>query len=548
MNQSDIILTVISIIGSLSSITSLLISMQKSKKKSEIQEDSQSKPNRWPIVTILLATMVSFCMLIIWIIFYSGVNAGWGVLATFVVSFISLIIYAIKANQSLDSYYVLPPQSLWQVLFNKIPSHIQNTNQLVFKFIVLKMEDSDEVNEAGQKIKEDYRDRQDFQVDVHFYHEETKLEVTADYCGVIFIVGEQCFNRQKEVLKCMDEYSKQLALPIAYIRVGDNHYRLSKYHRISARYLDKNCANHLIMRSYRRSEHWIRLSQLSHTALWTLITLAVLSFGAFVMVSSSWHEQKKNLDEAKREISILDSNLRLFGNNRNVIHLSNTYDKRMLPDTISIDSLQNDVDFKYFVEGFAMYFFDEVKPKKILLWMRNSGDNELKCVYDSNNNGELKRNKDKGEDTMIGGIANHKGTFVLWPGCKNNDSIWRDPNKNKMAWFNEDNGAFSESILVKDSGRNVKLKLIKSQKQDPIFLTWSINKEKNHNDDDLALYGFSFDGRLAIELDFDYNKLNTNEDLRVYIQNLVFRNSVRKFLACMTSYIDCWDQSKKKKS
>lgn len=59
---------------------------------------------------------------------------------------------------------------------------------------------------------------------------------------------------------------------------------------------------------------------------------------------------------------------------------------------------------------------------------------------------------------------------------------------------------------------------------------------KDQNEDKIALFGFSYDGRLVIELDFDYTELNKTSK-KVYIQNLLFRNTVRKFTVCITSYL-----------
>lgn len=225
----------------------------------------------------------------------------------------------------------------------------------------------------------------------------------------------------------------------------------------------------------------------------------------------------------------------MFGADRKEIHLSNTYEKVVLPESLDISELQQSRAFQDFVNGIAMYFFDEVKPSKILLWLRNSPEDELECVFDSK--GTPDSNKPKGDISMIGGIAKHKNIFVLWPGCLNGNQVWFSADKNKMAWFNDENGAFVVSELIREKGRNVGIHLKQTIDSKDYDLLWQNNNQKDQSEDKLALFGFSYDGRLAIELDFDYIELNKTSK-RVYIQNLVFRNTVRKFSVCITSYLN----------
>lgn len=538
----------VSIIGTLSSVASLVIGLMFANNSNKaflnrtnnephnaaVEKKQYAGPRKWPIVIIVLVTMLSFFGLLHAVI-NTPKKIEWGLIVTFVVSVFSLVIYAVKAYQSFDNYYILPPQRLWQTLFNKIPNHIKNTNQLVFRFLVLKMDNSEEVDKAGQKIERNYQNREDFQVDVKLYDDNTNPDDAENYCGIIFIVGKECFDRLREVQSVMDKYSEQLVLPIAYIRVGDNHLHISKYHRISESYLDKNCANHLIMRSYRRSAHWIMLSRYGHRAFWAVSCLALALLMIFSFTARKYVVQCKTIEKDEKRISSLQDSLLMFGSDRSEIHLSNTYEKPVLPKHIDIKELQQNKAFQNFVNDIAVYFFDEVKPSKILLWLRNDTKDELECVFDSN--GDPTVNETKGDDSMIGGIAAHKNVFVLWPGCLNKDTVWFNENTNKMAWFNDENGAFAVSKLIRENGYNTAIHLKRTKDSEGYNLRWLKNEQKNQSEDNIALYGFSYDGRLAIELDFNYAELN-KKSKRVYIQNLVFRNTVRKFSVCITSYLN----------
>lgn len=538
----------VSIIGTLSSVASLVIGLMSANNSNKaflnrtnnephnaaVEKKQYAGPRKWPIVIIVLVTMLSFFGLLHAVI-NTPKKIELGLIVTFVVSVVSLVIYAVKAYQSFDNYYILPPQRLWQTLFNKIPNHIKNTNQLVFRFLVLKMDNSEEVDKAGQKIERNYQNREDFQVDVKLYDDNTNPDDAENYCGIIFIVGKECFDRLREVQSVMDKYSKQLVLPIAYIRVGDNHLHISKYHRISESYLDKNCANHLIMRSYRRSAHWIMLSRYGHRAFWAVSCLALALLMVFSFTARKYVIQCDTIEKDEKRINSLQDSLMIFGADRSEIHLSNTYEKTALPKDIDIRELQQNKAFQNFVNDIAVYFFDEVKPSKILLWLRNDTKDELECVFDSN--GDPTVNETKGDDSMIGGIAAHKNVFVLWPGCLNKDTVWFNENTNKMAWFNDENGAFAVSKLIRENGYNTAIHLKRTKDSEGYNLRWLKNEQKNQSEDNIALYGFSYDGRLAIELDFNYAELN-KKSKRVYIQNLVFRNTVRKFSVCITSYLN----------
>ena len=293
------------------------------------------------------------------------------------------------------------------------------------------------------------------------------------------------------------------------------------------------------MRSYRRSEYWIRLSRMSYAALWAALFTALVFFITSLLLGRRVIEQNDVIQTHVVQIREMKDWQKAFGFNRDVIHLPNSYLDTRLPSYVDINLLREDKGFKDFIDGFSMYMFGEVMPAKLLLWLRNDLKDSLKCVYDSKGNPE--KNGPKNGETMIGGIADHEGTFVLWPGSMNIDSVWLDQ-KTVMAWYNDDHGDFHLSKLFREGQRNVCLKL-RRKASDLIDTTlkWQINNDRDHEEKDLALFGFSYDGRLAIELDYNYQDIN-DENKRVYIQNLVFRNTVRKFSACVTSYIS----SKKK--
>lgn len=550
-----------SIAGSVSSILSLcftLVQIAKSRGGSELSRKGLSVgtekndstvyiPKKWPIVTIVSMVIV-FGVASVFAFISTKPESKLAFLAfiiCFSISLIAFFVYAYFAAKSFDGSYVLPPVKFWQVVFNKIPSFIKGANQLEFKFLVLKMEDSEAVNDVADRIVKDYENRPGFDVVVNTY-DSNKNDYTDEYCGVIFIVGEQCADRLESVLKVMDEYSLHLQLPIAYIRVGENHYKFEKYYRISSTYIDRNCASHLIMRSYRRSERWIRLSRYSHVAFILLSVLLLCLSLALVGLLKSGVNYRQGISKLNHIISQKDSVIREneiryrgFGINRDLIHLDNTYNVS-LPDYVDIESLKTNELFKVFNDRFVMYYFSEARPNDVTLWLRNSTstNDELVCIYNHNN----KVCENKGFNTMIGGITNLADpTFVLWPGRNNALEKWRDSTA-VMAWANVDkHPQYYLTYAIADTQDDSKISALYIQKTENdslVRLDWYVNDSQSHNDNSIGLMGYSPDHRLSIEIDFSEDIINNGDPtFLAYIQNLEFRNDIRRYAACVTSLI-----------
>ncbi|MBR0298299.1 MAG: hypothetical protein IJR01_04990 [Bacteroidales bacterium] len=524
---------IISVIGSLCSAGSLAVSIVQSIKsqKHDIKAETNTptiesvpaqddyKPSRWPIVVILSMVLISFIITVI-----QYVNSGSYIFpfCCFLSSLLAMLVYARFAYKSFDGQWILPPVKLWQVVFNKIPTYIKKSNQVVFKFLVLKFEDSDEVNDVAERISNSYKNRPDFEVIIKT--QDKSINISPDYCGIIFIVGEQSVGKSDYIKKVMDSYSAQLQLPIAYIRVSDSHFRLSKYHRIGSSYIDNLCANHLIMRSYRRSELWIKLAKYYHIVAGVLFFLLCIS-GVVC------------LDLAKDNIYNNGLN-KIIGGDRKEIHLENVYSKN-LPDSISIDKVKGNEILRQINEEYISYHFGEIKGiQQILIWLRNNISEDLTCIFTTNHNSV----QNKGNNSMIGSIAAYadsvkpSGLFVLWPGCNNTELDLYD---NKFAWANMDKGLYESCEVRRLSANgpgNRGLILRRDKVSKELRLPWAID-ETRKIDDDIAFISFSPNCRLAIEIDFNYEELNKSKETRGFIQNFAFRNELRKYCALLTTVI-----------
>ena len=280
----------------------------------------------------------------------------------------------------------------------------------------------------------------------------------------------------------------------------------------------------------------------SHKVICALMGLSVVLLIAFVSAERKVVIRGKEINEKADSLAFCHEQMAKFGADRGKIYLPNKFIE-LSEVRFDIDGLRRDETFQKFMDGFATYFFGELKLEGVLLWLRNDVNDKLDCVYSSK--GNICDKESKGEGTVIGGIANNAPIFVLWPGYSNKDSIWLDSKYNSMAWSNEDHGEYAVRELHKDSeGFNeaLYLKEMDESQSRSIILDWCVNPKnaKNNNSNARALYGYSYDRRLAIELDFTPKDLNSDRYMRIYIQNLLFRNCVRKFTACVTSFLNCY--------
>lgn len=390
---SIILNEILPVVADFGSIVSFVLALSANKiNRDGTSNGTEMHPKKWPFIVILLATIVSFFLL-----FYNYISPdnhnNWGEIFTFVVPFILLIVYAIKAYQSFNKINILPPKLLWQILFNKIPNN------------------------------------------------EINLEQSRD-----------------------------------------------------------------------------KLSRYSHVVFLSVLGLALVLFISFAVAEKKMRSQSV-----------------IFGADRSKFYQNNKISE-LWENPMDIESLRIDDNFKKFMDGHAKYSFGEIEKyiDNIKLWLRNDKNDSLVCIYAYT--GLVKNNDSKNGESMIGGIANHASIFVLWPGYNNNDPIWKDENKNTMAWSNEDNGEYYLCELRTDNqNHNIELRLIEKKNTDPFILRW--DPKNTNNSKDITLYGFSYEGRLAVEIDFRNNALR-DKSIRFYIQNLQFRNSVRKFTACVNSFLN----------
>lgn len=428
-------------------------------------------------------------------------------------SVFAAVMYGKKAKDSLDSDTIYPPQMFWQAVFNYIPSRLNYTKIAKYNFLVLKMDNTEGVNNISKKIETSYKENKNVDVRIESATFDEKEGVYTDCpklnkgkeeeeCGIIFLVGNGCKSREKQVISVMDNYAKDLPLPMAYISSGSYEFNgiAKKYCRINDTDSEK-CANHLIMRSYRRSEQWVKLCSYMHKLLQGgvfMIVLGSIFAISIIPVLKSKYEQSKSKLEYKQ--------------------LEPSYEKQIDFIDSTKFRLVRDKIKKCLTTEATEYFFSDISTTDVKIWLNDKNNKKMVCVYCLGN--EDKENE-KSYESIVGGVANFVMTkktplYLLWP--KKGNNSWE--NQCGLAWDKSDNSYSTEygKNYIKIDGE-----IIKWQKGDP-------------NDDDKVIFCYASDGPMVLELDF--KSTSTDDDrLLTYITNHSFRDQVKRFSFIVESVI-----------
>ena len=474
-------------------IVSIIKDRQSKKRMKEGRSSYQHNNNR--MFYFIITTSWFVIMLILWtltIVFkwknYIVIWCGFGF------SILFMIVYAASALRSFETTYIYPPKALWQVLFNKIPSWLKNGNQKVFNFLVLKMDDSTAVEMAARNIETNYEQNTNFKVEVQSCFDGiVPIDIREDFCGMLCLIGEKGCKNMETIEASPEKCSNQpdnLDLPIAYSYIGCDSLKL-KYEQVNESFL-KDFAPSLIMRSYRRSKEWIGLCEKTYKALIMSIILGAILFAGCVVLGS---RMASYIMSPPEELSPKINNIDL----RNV----------------DVEAIRKDAGLKDYFDQISNYMFGDIMSPTVKIWLRNNDQTALKNIYFS---AGLDENTDKGKGSLIGDVADNR-VFVLWPGHESNEDVY--------IWAINGNRC---AVKEKRSGEHVDF-LIPAETESR-RIKWE--KTDNPKDNELSIYGFSYDGLLAIELDYSSISRYRNNVWK-YLKTKAFRNEMRKFYVAVAS-------------
>lgn len=516
-NLVNNIINIIGTIGAICSIISaipLIISTAKNKSKAD-DPINQQKQRR--VYFIVIASWFIIMLLISAISIVSKWN-NYALIITIIPAFL-LLIYGIRALQSFDSINIFPPKPLWQVLFNKIPSWIKNSDQTSFNFLVLKMDDTEEVQKAAEVIEKSYpKDKSsDFHIEIQpCFDGIVPMEIRDDFCGMICLIGKEGRKNLGIIESSLEKCSNQpdnLDLPIAYSCIGCDPIPL-KYEQIGENQLNR-FAQSLIMRSYSRSKEWIHLCERAHR---TLIAAIVFIFVGSIVLGSMKHGDNNKISELMNSIEILEKNKPPHYIMPPPMDYAKEFDISL--KGLNIDSIMKDENLKdYFSMVYKYAFkFKGIASPEVKVWYRPEPKKDLRNILTTE---KSYNNSNKGKHSIIGGIADNR-VFLFWPGVKNFN---RD---NTIAW--DISGVRNDSIRIdKNFGENIGFTVFGPKKRE-FNIEWEPSPQEKETDKGLVIYGFSYNELLAIEFDFSSQIFDTNaKDVFEYIQTPAFRDEVRKY-------------------
>lgn len=217
-------------------------------------------------------------------------------LITFVVMLAGFWILAVLGRNSLGTRKVLAPCGLWQVLFNRIPSYLEECDG-PFRIVIVKIGmlgegDLDDEVGSGEQINKLVKEKIDLikrsKEGQSFIDDDTPLyDIVIDNTpfynrndshkihGIIVFIG----NRLPEEIVCSkihvlaDKYPEASLGYLSYGLYPSKGY-LPPYINLK-RLREKDYVDHLVFRYYARSQAWRKLSNLFHR--WFVVALIFLT-------------------------------------------------------------------------------------------------------------------------------------------------------------------------------------------------------------------------------------------------------------------------------
>lgn len=458
-----------------------------------------------------------------------------------ILSLLSLILYANNAINSLDEDpdHVLPPKMLWQMLLNKIPANVHNSDETNVKFAVVSMDDCDEIIGIRQRIGQSYKQQTKISVllvDGFTRRKKNGQIIVADLNkvlnddsirGVIFLVGISGDNGGiKQVKNAIERYAERhKSVPIAYCRAGNKTNFKLNYERISLSKID-DFARHLIMRGYYRNKMQFNLGASYHKTfivqiiLIIVLFISMLAFGKRVYENNSLHHQ---LSASENKIDSLTNKVHAYYRPKALIDdLYETKQNNSYIKYFDLNSFKKDSSMVKILKDYSDYYFSDLNSvQNVKIWYRpDKKEDSLKCIF---------RVKEKGSNNipvdnyLMGSVVTYR-LFVLWPGEASNGKF--DPDKKYVWLYNGDQDIVNDSgvkghWIMENRRWEGEIKI--DGKYQPIIIPWYSKQP----DDGFGVLGFSYDGLLALELDLTPSELTNDYN---YISHLMFRNSVRKFM------------------
>lgn len=433
-NTIDIASFIVQLISALVAVVSVIVAAvgEKSIRKNPPEEYSKMpygykvvfRPLKWIMrVTFLvyfLATCLFLCMTDV------PNFALISTIATFVAMLIGFIVFATIGRKSLETRNVVAPKDFWQMIFNRIPSYLEECDgPFVIKIVTIgvnenKLNKNNEIVDIEKTIEDDiakkvelikkgkeeqtFRDESKQLYDISFdndvfYHRSDHERIH----GIIVFIGNE-LSEQRVRSKIYALADKFPDTAIGFLSYGSypSEEEIPPFVNLSQLRVE-DYVDHLIFRSFSRNREWKRLCEKYHRAFVTSIELIGLLF----LIAPIGLMIRNHMVKEMRLLSVPDDNGKT--------------DRTKLVD----------------------YLLISPHPSDVKLWYK-IGDDSIVNIYRFSEGGD--KSHCQRDNSLIGEVLRAKVFLLYDEGLSNPYTVWTCGGERCKMWYHERQNAITAQV------------------------------------------------------------------------------------------------------
>lgn len=422
-------------------------------------------------------------------------------IVSFLIMIVGILFLSIYGKQSLTTRTILAPQNLWQVLFNQIPSYIEETDgplRICLVDIGVKDEKQEDANDICREAEEVIENKVEA-VKNEIKERAKKLENNSQGTPLYIIKeGYDLFSQRKDFgyihgiiafvgnALALDEISARLHFladtypdaSIGFVSYGSYPpKKLPPYINLK-KIAPENYVNHLIFRYYARSRAWKKLSK-----VYRRFFLTVSAFFVLLLMGVPAHLIYQNYRTESSKVVI--------------------YATKPQNNETSFTRLVNTM-------------FVDPKPNDVKLWQKTTVSGKERHVNRERFAEQGKTSKCHSDTSLISQVIK-AGVFLLYnPDSSNPYTVWSC------------DGVECEGKYYADIGEYV----VKVGKKCHIF-KWQPDKEGVKGQDDNRIRAmYSYDGNYAVEVIFEKTMKKAVMDAARHSETFLLE--IQQFLVAVT--------------
>ena len=423
------------------------------------------KRSKFLFAFLFLSVIVSF---LLWLI---PQQYDWIIAISYVSPLICLLLfvrYAFMAKKSFETPSIIAPRGLWEILFNKIPSYVENAEG-PYRIVLTQVGDV-KGDELGKKLRDlegkeiesltpnnyelvenAYKQHTLDSSGTPLYEFDVYNNIKSVPCsqepglihGIIVFVGTA--NSNTSVTRALRELAKRNPyVPMAYYSFsnypGDD--RIPPFTKLTGKE-PKDFVNYLVLRHYSRCGYWKKLCNKYHR----VVVGGMAFFGGVLLVLAA------------------------------ALIIKSRFCQTPLP---SVESIKKSNRVRL-----ANVFFENDSPARIKVW-KMEGD-KVNNIFNSGDGGDLS-DFPKDKDSMIRDVLKNQVACLWVPKDIRPFTVWDKNGKQLFGRYFVDS---CKVVVFNDAG-------------DSYEVGWYKNKVKNSSlEDNRIRFMYSFDGIYAVEVVYD---------------------------------------------